>query len=186
LLLLPPPQDDVIQGLRTTSKQMQRAQTVLKSPRASHADRTPPLSPRSPSFHDHRLAAAAAALLAAGISSPQASGCGDGAESASAEGLVTQDEDDTDDARVKALLAQAHRVMNRGPRNRGAKSRLEAMLAQVAAAESDGEADGEEAQLLELLSGGAVTGKGGKVGICLCVSGGEEAGTALLLDMPAF
>lgn len=56
------PQDDVIQALRGTSKQMQRATASLKSPRAG---RTPPQSPRASSMDDPRLAAAAAALLAA-------------------------------------------------------------------------------------------------------------------------
>jgi hypothetical protein len=147
---------------------MQRAQAALKSPRASHINRTPPLSPRSPSYNDHRLATAAAALLVAGNGSPhtpvaarRVSGAGAGAESAAAA-VITKVGDDADDARVKELLAQADRVVNRGPRNRGAKSRLEATLAQAAAAESDDENDGQkEEELLELLSGGAVS-RGGK------------------------
>lgn len=62
-------QDDVIQALRGTSKQMQRATASLKSPRAG---RTPPQSPRASPMDDPRIAAAAAALLAAGNSAMDA------------------------------------------------------------------------------------------------------------------
>jgi hypothetical protein len=160
-----------MQGLRTTSKQMQRAQAALKSPRASQSNRTPPLSPRSPSVNDHRLAAAAAALLAASNSNQhrpgtarRVSGADAGADSAAGD-VTTNAEDDADDARVRELLAQADRLVNWGPRHRGAQSRLEATLAQAAAVESDVE-DNEEkaAELLELLSCGTVKGGKGKWG----------------------
>jgi hypothetical protein len=166
------PQDDVIAGLRATSKNMQRSQATLKSPMPT---RTPPFSPRSPlhnsstkSFGEPQVAAAAAFLAAAAaagsphtpVTARRYSGTSAAAAAAAAAGTASGSRSDGDEETAAEELLERARVAtgsSRGRKGGRGASALAAMAAAAAAAaaEDSGGSEqgrGRDRELSELLA----------------------------------
>jgi hypothetical protein len=169
-------QDDVIAGLRTTSKNMQRSQATLKSPLPT---RTPPFSPHSPLhnsssnnlFGDNHVAAAAAYLAAAAaaagsphtpITARRYNGGSSAtvpaaAAAAAAAGGSRSDRDD-DTAAAEDLLQRAREATGSSRGKKGARgadglAAVAAAAAAAAAEDSGGSGDqGRGRDLTELLA----------------------------------